>query len=75
MSGSESESKEGLQSIGIAEMDDEGTITLRLRGDMPNGTIAHGTFKYAKNDREYDDVLKHLGGLKPGEVKQVLPWP
>ena len=67
--------KEELKSIGTATMEDDGTIVMRLRGEMSNGTIAHGTFRYLKSDAQYNEVLDHLGGLQPGEVKQVPPWP
>jgi hypothetical protein len=33
-----------------------------------------GSIKYPLGDKNYDRVMKHLGGLKPGETKLVLPW-
>jgi hypothetical protein len=31
--------------------------------------------KYPPGDPDYDKVLKHLGGLKPGDDKPVPPFP
>jgi len=62
-------------SIGSATMMEDGTIILNLRAEGPNGTIGDGRLVYRKGDKGYSDVLKHLGGLKPGEFKPVPPWP
>jgi hypothetical protein len=61
--------------IGTATMTEDGTITLNLRAEGPKGTIGDGRLVYRKGDKGYSDVLKHLGGLKPGESKPVPPWP
>jgi hypothetical protein len=29
---------------------------------------------YKISDRAYDNVLRHLGGLRPGETKPFTPW-
>jgi hypothetical protein len=55
--------------IGDAKMLDDGTIVLDLRHP------AWAQKKYAPSDPEYASVLKHLGGLRPGESKGVPPWP
>ena len=62
-------------SIGSATMTPDGTIVLTLRAQGAGGTIGDGRFTYPKGHKEYDAVLKHLGGLKPGESKLVPPWP
>jgi len=31
-------------------------------------------FTIAFSDRAYDNVLRHLGGLRPGERKEFRPW-
>lgn len=61
--------------IGVARMDGAGVVTLRLRGAGPNGAVGEGTLVYRPNDAEYRAVLRHLGGMRPGESKPVLPWP
>jgi hypothetical protein len=58
--------------IGTAEMLPDGTIILRLESpDMH----AMGEFRYAPGDLDYDEVLKHLNGLSPGQIKPVPAWP
>lgn len=59
--------------IGDATMDDDGTIRVRIR--MLGGMHADGNVSYAKNSEHYESILKHLGGMKPGDVKLVPPWP
>jgi len=61
------------QSIGVATMTEDGTITLRLRS-LPPGPIAEGTLRYAPGDPRYDEIVRHLGGIRPGETKPVPPW-
>jgi hypothetical protein len=60
-------------SIGDAWLEKDGSITLRLRSTS-DGQHLDGTFTYKPSDKDYGDVLKHLGGLKPGEIKPVPPW-
>jgi hypothetical protein len=61
-------------SIGVATMEKDGTIRMRLRSAGP-GPAGEGSFSYAKTNPDYNKVLKHIGGLKPGEIKSVPPWP
>jgi hypothetical protein len=56
-------------------MKPDGTIVLRLRSSDDAGRVAEGLISYPPGDPRYEEVLKHLGGLKPGEDKPVLPWP
>lgn len=63
------------ESIGVATMRADGTIVLQLRAETDDGAIGDGYFTYAPTDKDYDSVLEHLGGLKPGESKPVPPWP
>jgi len=63
------------QYIGTATMAPDGTITLWLRADLPGGGHAHGTLVYPPDHPQYQAILDHIGGLKPGETKPVLPWP
>ena len=64
---------EKVESIGVATMTEDGTITLRLRS-LPPGPIAEGTMSYRPGDPQYEEVKRHLGGIKPGEAKPVRPW-
>jgi hypothetical protein len=64
---------ESVASIGVAYMDADGVITLRIRS-LPPGPIAEGEFRYEPDDPHYQDIVAHLGGIKPGETKPVRPW-
>lgn len=65
----------GAASIGKAWMERDGTIVLQLRAEGPGGAVGDALLRYPANHREYDRVMRHLGGLKPGETKPVPPWP
>ncbi len=60
-------------SIGVATMTQDGTITLRLRAE-DGGKIGEGNLTYRRGNPQYDEVLQHIGGIKPGETKSVPPW-
>lgn len=62
--------------VGSATMLQDRTIVLSLVYRFPGG--GHTTpaeFRYKPGQPEYDEVLRHLGGMKPGESKGVKPWP
>jgi hypothetical protein len=40
-----------------------------------DGSISEAQLVYHKDHKQYSDILKHLGGLKPGESKSFAPWP
>jgi len=61
--------------IGTAHMDASGNITLDLRAEHESGALGLARFVYSPSHPEYDNVLRHLGGLVPGEQKLVPPWP
>lgn len=63
------------ESIGTATLEADGTIVLELRAEAADGTVGHGELRYPKEHKDYEDILRHLGGLQPGEVKAVAPWP
>jgi hypothetical protein len=63
----------GVESIGTADMSADGVITLHLHSLAPD-PIAEGVLTYAPDDPQYDEIKKHLGGIAPGESKQVRPW-
>jgi hypothetical protein len=60
----------GLGSIGTAVMSPDGTITMSLRS--PDG--AEGVLSYPRSDPNYARMLSHLGGMRPGEHKNVPPF-
>jgi hypothetical protein len=62
------------QYIGEALMAADGTISVDLfmTGD---GQPLHGHFIYKTTDRDYQMIIRHLGGIKPGETKPVPPFP
>ena len=68
-----SDARPSMPYAGTAVMQDDGTLSLHLRltGD---GKALNDTLIYKVNDRAYDNVLRHLGGLQPGETKQFRPW-
>lgn len=62
-------------SIGMATMSENGTITLDLRAAGSGGLTGDARFVYPRGHKQYDEILRHLGGLRPGETKPVPPWP
>ncbi len=61
-------------SIGTARMEADGTIVLDLIARQ-DGTTGHGRLIYPRGHADYDMILRHLGGLRPGETKAVPPFP
>lgn len=61
--------------IGMATMQPDGTITLDLRAESDQGDVGTGRLVYPPRHPQYQQILKHLGGLKPGERKPVKPFP
>lgn len=62
--------------FGIASMEPDSTIRIRFRAPFPDcGGFAEGTLQYKPDDPHYQEVLRHIGGLRPGETKVVPPWP
>jgi hypothetical protein len=55
-------------------MEPDGTIVQWLRADDENGTIGHAVIRRSPGEPRYDDLLEHLGGMKPGETKPVPAW-
>jgi hypothetical protein len=76
--------------IGSAEMDGNGIIHLHIRPPRepthewtlhsvaplpaPQERIGHGEMDIDRSDPHYDELLRHLGGLKPGEAKLIMTW-
>lgn len=56
-------------------MEDGGEIVLRLRATDGEGRVGEGQFRYARGTPDCEEVLRHAGGLEPGQSKPVQPWP
>jgi hypothetical protein len=69
------ENLEEPQTIGAATMTADGTLELTLSATDGHGLIGDAFFRVAPGDKDYEMWLKHLGGMKPGESKHVLPFP
>jgi hypothetical protein len=68
-----SDARPSMPYTGTATMLNDGTLALRLRL-ASDSTPANDIFTYKVGDRAYDDILRHLGGLRPGETKPFSPW-
>lgn len=71
---SDSMSEESQGSIGVAFMENDGTLVLTLRAISPDA-VGDGVLVYEPRHKSYDEVIRHLGGIKKGEEKSVPPWP
>ena len=68
-----SDARPSMPYTGTATMLDDGTLSLHLRLNS-DGKPIDDTLTYKTSDRAYDDILRHLGGLRPGDTKQFRPW-
>ena len=68
-----SDARPSMPYAGTAVMQDDGTLTLRLRLTS-DGKAVSDTIVYKVSDRAYDNVLRHLGGMSPGDTRQFTPW-
>jgi hypothetical protein len=68
-----SDARPSIPYAGTAAMLDDGTISLHLR-ITTDGKAVNDTLVYKVSDHAYDNVLRHLGGLRPGETKEFRPW-
>jgi hypothetical protein len=62
------------QSVGVATMLANGTILVGVGEDGP-GARAQFVLELHPGDTNYQMMIDHLGGLKPGETKPIPPWP
>jgi hypothetical protein len=67
--------KKSVASIGSAKMEEDGTIVLQLRAEAPDGAVGDAILRYPPGHPQYDEILRHLGGLEKGQEKPVAPWP
>lgn len=63
-----------VDSYASARMEDDGTIIMVLHM-WANGVFADGEASYGKEHPQYQEILAHVGGLTPGQMKTVPPWP
>ena len=61
--------------IGYAEIDSGGVIVLYLHGRDENGVIGRGIITYNPDDLYYEDIIRHVGDIEPGDKKPVKAWP
>jgi hypothetical protein len=59
--------------IGTAWITEDGTIRMRLRMSMP-GAVGQTSLTYAVDDPRYNEILAHVGPIRPGEVVSVRPF-
>ncbi len=61
--------------IGSAGMREDRSVFLMLRAEGPNGVIGDAAFEYAPGLPEYDEIVRHVGPIEPGQEKAVPCWP
>src|ERR1700722_18125125 len=61
--------------IGTVTMLPGGAIKMHLRSVQCDGTIAEGAPTILPSDKNYRDIIAHVGGLKPLETKTMPAWP
>lgn len=59
--------------IGVAQLKDNETIVLHLKGKKGD-LRGEAEVEYKLGDKLYDEVYKHIGGIKKGETKLVPAW-
>jgi hypothetical protein len=63
-----------ILTIGTARMEPDGTIVLDLVAREGSMT-GQGRYTYPPGHPDHAMILRHLGGLRPGQVKPVPPFP
>src|SRR5260370_27965231 len=61
-------------SVGVATMLENGTILIGIRGPAVDGPL-QAVLMVEPGDTNYQQIIDHVGGLKPGETKSIPPWP
>ncbi len=61
-------------SVGVATMLENGTILIGVRGPAPDSPL-QAVLMIEPGDTNYQQIIDHVGGLKPGETKSIPPWP
>src|SRR5579864_4200509 len=60
--------------IGVATMLQNGAILVGVRGPDAESSL-QGILMVEPGDSTYQQLIDHVGGLKPGETKPIPPWP
>jgi hypothetical protein len=60
---------------GIATLERDGTIVIRIVSAETGGPTAHGYLRYPPTHPEYKNIVQHVGRLKVGIPKAIEPWP
>ena len=68
------ESPSSEKSIGVVTMLANGTILIGVGGDGP-AARARAVLEIHPGDSNYQMIIDHVGGLRPGETKPIPPWP
>ena len=63
------------ETVGSAYMQKDGTIELSLRTVASDGTIGEAMLAVGPDDERHASMVKHLGGIKPGEGRPIPPFP
>jgi hypothetical protein len=62
-------------SVGSAEMDDDGTLRMSLYTETEDGMVGEMMMVVKPDDPRYAGFVAHLGGIGPGEAKVIPPFP
>lgn len=62
------------KSIGVAWIENDGTIKLNLRATADGGIVGTGLLTYSPAHAQYRDILAHIGPIQPGQRLAVKPW-
>ncbi|MGF7152151.1 hypothetical protein FHS96_005820 [Sphingomonas zeicaulis] len=68
------ESKSIFPSIGIVSMLSDGTIEYALHGIGKNEPLFMTVGQSRAGDPDYDSWISRVGGIRPGETKEVPPY-
>jgi hypothetical protein len=61
--------------FGVATIDTQGRICLRMRSSAPGQPVAEGLLCYSPGDPQYEAVRAHVGNLNLGTQKVIQPFP
>jgi hypothetical protein len=67
---------DATRSIGVATLREDGLLEVMLRAESSSGSpvVGDAMFVYKKQDPQYNDYIRHVGGLTKGETKEIPPW-
>ena len=61
--------------IGMATIDENGTISLTLRAEDDSGAHGNALLVYPKEHKDYEMVKQHVGQIDVGQQKLIGPFP